>query len=484
MTLRSQVFEHSRSERYDKQLFVFVFCAGLVWILIGKRFGADWAAGTPWPGSAPIIIAAGTLATMVVYTLLCSFTKLFRVREDVLGDNVYYLGFLFTLVSLAYALWKIDFEKQEGLIEDLVSSFGIALSSTIGGIFIRVLVLQFRRDPSEYEREMRLELIEASGRLKANMVGAIEQFDSVIVQMSQLMRESTEIAVIEQKKAISESNSAFLQELREVGESIREGIQKPLTSAATDIGKAASKLKKQSDVMEEQIASSIDRLNEGGRSVASALSVAASHVQDAAVGFSDDLSASALEILKTANGVKVQASESGAQLGAIGGIILGAAERIDAATATLVDRLKSVAEIDLEGTVAIRQRDVDRIVNALSEIRNEIRGENPNRGGAYEPIWVDPIVTRPGDTAPDGAPRTDGVGANSSHLAAEGAEDLQESNVNRETNSHQDAGGPSRQDLRPVDEGEAAAVPRPNAEKRELGEGGLLDRIGFGFRRR
>lgn len=61
------------------------------------------------------------------------------------GDELYYLGLLFTLVSLSYALVSlfiinpnaVDLEQRTN---DLIGSFGIALGSTIVGILARILL--------------------------------------------------------------------------------------------------------------------------------------------------------------------------------------------------------------------------------------------------------------------------------------------------------------------------------------------------------
>ena len=61
------------------------------------------------------------------------------------GDELYYLGLLFTLVSLSYALISlfiinpnaVDLEQRTN---DLIGSFGIALGSTIVGILARILL--------------------------------------------------------------------------------------------------------------------------------------------------------------------------------------------------------------------------------------------------------------------------------------------------------------------------------------------------------
>jgi len=385
MALRNRVFEPSRTERFDKYLFVFVFLAGLTWILVGKSTGLSWFSGVVDEKSTPFIVAGGTLALMAVYTLLCTFLRLFQVREDVLGDNVYYLGFLFTLVSLAYALWEIDLEKQDDLIEDLVSSFGVALSSTIAGIFIRVLVLQFRKDPAEFERQMRLELIEATDLLKTNMLGAIERFDSAIVQMAQLLTESTEIAVNEQRKAIATSSSAFTEELQSLCATIENGIKTPIIATATDMSKAAARLKKQSDSLETQIGVSVAKLNDGCQNVAQALADAATEVRNASEAFSGDIKHSTIEILKMTDDVKRHAAESSNRLNEIGGGVTAAIESIGSATTKLMSRLEETLVQGGTPGNSIERQDIDRIVDKLSEISREIRS-----AGTSSPIQTDP----------------------------------------------------------------------------------------------
>ena len=60
------------------------------------------------------------------------------------GDNLYYLGLLFTLASLIIALSQLFLFNGEGSVEgrayDLIGNFGIALVSTVAGILGRILL--------------------------------------------------------------------------------------------------------------------------------------------------------------------------------------------------------------------------------------------------------------------------------------------------------------------------------------------------------
>ena len=62
------------------------------------------------------------------------------------GDNLYYMGFLFTLTSLAVSLYQFS---TVGSAEQIVQNFGIAIASTIAGITLRIMFNQMRRDPVE-----------------------------------------------------------------------------------------------------------------------------------------------------------------------------------------------------------------------------------------------------------------------------------------------------------------------------------------------
>src|SRR5262249_39125913 len=53
-----------------------------------------------------LIVTGTIIATMIAYALAIMKVPRLRVRFDQAGDNAYYLGLLFTLVSMAVALWE------------------------------------------------------------------------------------------------------------------------------------------------------------------------------------------------------------------------------------------------------------------------------------------------------------------------------------------------------------------------------------------
>src|SRR6202023_3370213 len=112
---------------------------------------------------------------MVIYALLLGLTRLFRLRDDQSGDNLYYMGFLFTLTSLAISLYQFSITNS---VEHIVQNFGIAIASTIAGIALRIFFNQMRRDPIEVEHTTRLELADASRKVRRELESTVLEFGS------------------------------------------------------------------------------------------------------------------------------------------------------------------------------------------------------------------------------------------------------------------------------------------------------------------
>lgn len=57
---------------------------------------------------APVFVTGVPVLIMIGYALLLGFARLFRLRDDQSGDNLYYMGFLFTLTSLGASLYQFS----------------------------------------------------------------------------------------------------------------------------------------------------------------------------------------------------------------------------------------------------------------------------------------------------------------------------------------------------------------------------------------
>lgn len=184
--------------------------AGVVEALVFLVFVAGGAAFIVWSkltGLRPLAVTGVPIALMVVYALAQLTIRSVRLRDDQTGDNLYYMGFLFTLTSLASSLWQFE---ANGAAEDIVRNFGIAIASTVAGIALRIFVNQLMRDPVTVERVARTDLADAARRVK-------RELDAAVIEMNQFRR-ATEQAALESwtgvRDQVQVSSEAIVDEVR------------------------------------------------------------------------------------------------------------------------------------------------------------------------------------------------------------------------------------------------------------------------------
>ena len=95
-----------------------------------------------------------------------SFPAAKREERLTAGDNLYYLGLLFTLLSLILALIQLFVLNAEGEVDErayqLIGNFGIALVSTVAGIVGRILL---HSGIAEHNQDSSAQRQDASGLL-------------------------------------------------------------------------------------------------------------------------------------------------------------------------------------------------------------------------------------------------------------------------------------------------------------------------------
>jgi ElaB/YqjD/DUF883 family membrane-anchored ribosome-binding protein len=190
-----------------------------------------------------IAVTSVPVLTMIGYALILGLARVFHLRDDQSGDNLYYMGFLFTLTSLAVSLYQFN---AEGSAAPIVQNFGIAIASTIAGITLRILFNQMRRDPIEVEATARMELAEASRRVK-------RELDSTILEFSYFRRmaqQSIADALDEVKETLGDTSDKLADEIKRFAAT----AGKPLEDASKRSGETL-------DSMNEKIATTLETVS-------------------------------------------------------------------------------------------------------------------------------------------------------------------------------------------------------------------------------
>jgi hypothetical protein len=201
----------------------------------------------------PYVIAGISGALIVVYGVAVGLLPVLKIREDQLGDNCYYLGFLYTLTSLSWALWKF---AEFNDIAEIISNFGIALFSTIIGIIARVFINQARIDTGQAERDARMALTEAMIDFRLRLDDAVIAMRSFCSQTQQIAgdairanAESAGKALDESVARIGQTSSSVLTRIEEAFEEF-SGNTKKLNQVAAGTVKALETLINRLEQME------------------------------------------------------------------------------------------------------------------------------------------------------------------------------------------------------------------------------------------
>lgn len=133
-----------------KSLFIITLILGLFVYILAANFGVT-----------EVILHSLPILAMLVYAgAVYVIPKSWRDVSD--ADNAYYMGFIFTMTSLGLALYQNETDAGNNInVSKLVQSFGIALSSTIFGIFLRILLSPRRQDIDSEEDSARFALQES-----------------------------------------------------------------------------------------------------------------------------------------------------------------------------------------------------------------------------------------------------------------------------------------------------------------------------------
>lgn len=206
-------------ETLDRAAFVLAFLFGVLGGLLLKSLGAH-----------PFVTAGYAAFILVLYAIAAWAGGRIKIEPETIGDNCYYLGFLFTLSSLAFTLYQMsDPSATDGKaveIPTVISGFGVALSSTIVGVFLRVFMMQLRPDFVAKDREVRADINRSYGEFKKNMSG-------ILAQMKAFSTESIQMAA-ERDERLAQSTEDFVKDHQDALVQSADKLAKNMEAAMTD----------------------------------------------------------------------------------------------------------------------------------------------------------------------------------------------------------------------------------------------------------
>lgn len=249
-----------RSKRYDSAskyappvLFAVFTAFGIATIIYGK-----------FSNQSAFVVTSVPIAIMLAYMSITLFLKGLRLHDDQVGDNLYYMGFLFTLTSLGLSLYQFNDNQS---IDGIVQNFGVAIGSTIAGVLLRVMYTQMRFDPIDIERETRFELAEMARMIRREMdetVRILADFRRANQQMMEEGFREVETATKNAGKAVADSIMTMATETRTPLEKVSNNLTNLLQETTNAIEESSSF---QNDTLSEARKDITKNISSFGRSV-------------------------------------------------------------------------------------------------------------------------------------------------------------------------------------------------------------------------
>ena len=254
-----------RPEPLNPKTFLACFLIGSAGIVLLK-----------WLDMNQFVVTACPVAIMLGYAIRHSKQ---RAYLNLVGDNLYYLGLLYTLVSLAASLY--EFTPKEDDIESItpiITNFGIAIFSTILGVAFRVCFNLKQTDPEEIEERARVELadvvrelnlglreathsfLRSSREMQGNLKWGLEETKNAIDENLQQSLSRLDTAIANFVTTVEKADNRFDQNQQKLRQGFEEA-QSVIDDAAGVLGESRKKLQEGSDAMAESLNGLVEKID-------------------------------------------------------------------------------------------------------------------------------------------------------------------------------------------------------------------------------
>ena len=358
----------SDTRLFPQLVYIGLTLGGCVYIAVAKTMGVRLGVSV----SVPIVI-------MFTYLAISWYFGKLRLHDEQVGDNLYYMGFLFTLASLGTSLYQFG---NSGSTDEIVRNFGIAITSTITGIALRIFYNQVRRDPVEVERATRFELTESTRRVRTELESVAQnlaEFRRVCNQMveegfheiarqaernGELVFQSFDSISRKSIGPLEEASSAITSTLNTSSQQIEnmlKSVAQRMETVSQSFQDAESAMGATLASFEAQVASAASSVKSSGSSIAGSMG----RVEKQLSGIGERLSAVGIpdEILKT---------EVTATLKALTGALVTFSERSDLTSREYAEGpgriLEVMARNDLQPRLLTRMDDQIRSMNEIRDL--------------------------------------------------------------------------------------------------------------------
>ena len=231
---------------WERDWACFLICIGLgIPLLLFLRLPEEMPDWSVWVATAFLSLIIGAYAFVI--WLWRSPTL---GRNERAADNLYFLGFIFTVCALGISLYRYYDTPDSVPVERIMGDLGIGIITTVVGLVFRVLVLH-RDDPADTEERVREQIVDFAQSTMSRLYQTSEVVSQGHTANLQVVSELT--GAMQQSSArVREQSSQMILNLEEAAKSIAgfsetvDQLAAPVEQMPNELAKAVSEMQQQS----------------------------------------------------------------------------------------------------------------------------------------------------------------------------------------------------------------------------------------------
>ena len=213
------------SSNSDSAIFLIFAFTGMIWQLV-TRVLLD-------PGLSLFPVILGLSALLFLYFWIIVRSPHSRQVRERGGDNLYFLGFIYTAVTFGIALYKVGLDAEQD-ISFILSDLGIGLTTTILGLVLRIATTLVKTGTEDIEEVVYSNLKQQADELEKRFVYAAQSAEKANVLTTQIIEEANDSI----RKTVANSEEL----IKELNESTAKSIQDNLERTNSAMKRIATEL--------------------------------------------------------------------------------------------------------------------------------------------------------------------------------------------------------------------------------------------------
>jgi hypothetical protein len=193
----------------------------------GENFGRGWITiGVP-------------IGVMLIYIGIGRSYLDYGISRTQYADSIYYLGFLFTLVSITAAITDVGPDAD---VSQVVDRFGVKLITTLIGLGMRTYLVNFSPSSEDVSANVEEALEQAARTLRDRLDRVTLDLDALASSLALTLKSASERTEAELSGALAQTSAQFrdsLVAMRGETQASLEGLR-AATKAASEVGDGAA----------------------------------------------------------------------------------------------------------------------------------------------------------------------------------------------------------------------------------------------------